>query len=1103
MINNIHHQQDLIVIDLVNSSDDDGHEDDCNDDDNSDSVKINNMISRDDNNKIRSRQSHPLPAANFLLDCNCNENDNIHHENHNELITGVEQNFRKAKEADPTLLFEDEDFPPLPSSIRGADGKKTKQINCRCQGGSQPAKLKLKPNGRPFYSCSKSCCDYFAWAFTAELMHWYRFGRHTGHVLVGPSGFSATDLCQGRVGDCWFLSALAVVAERPDLIARLFTKNVKGGAELLQQEEEQENEKEEQDDGLIRVRLFLDGYWKTVIVDNYLPCIINDPTQHGNGTKKKSNPRMTSLGVVVVGGGGADSSSSDGDDTITTRRRNTSSNGCSSSTASSKYNPFVLADPCQKTLHETMQILKQQQLKQMTAFCTNNSTNKKLTDYSLKRTVTSRDLAYSTAKHNQLWVPFLEKAYAKSHGCYSAISGGHIAEAFLDLTGAPTLVYDLHAHDFEPRSFWKKLLHYREQRLPMGCGTTCSAAGIIGMHAYSILDVREVKNVAFSFFQETGVAHGNVSGFTEYDGTVRLLRIRNPHGKGEWKGDFSDQSQIWYKLLQHQYKQENGQNDHVFWTRTMCNDGTFWIDYDNFLMGFSNVDVVLAFLGNHAKSLPSNFPTNKKSNHRCARAFEVSLVDASTQSGLSSTTNDTVEVYIMGIQKTRRGASKGRVDRKKSYKVCDFGVLVGERGSNKDEFISVKGEMFGFRRDGHYRIVLDRKRMSSCVVMPISFGHPAATDKELSFVMRFVSDAPLSIREMKQVPRMDIALQKFCIEAPLSTNKQPIRKVLLVDSLYRLVQVDCRGNGGGIIFLYLCVNEEKLGQARQDHEDFELSFSVEATCRGMSCRTEAGLLEHEIISKGKKFEASWRRYSTDFLSEHKSRLLLVLYQSGQDTEFGGIHCKFLATPKKIGGMVVSQQQTSLKAFLHVNSKFDSDSEAYTQRGVFNAISGNIAFERTKTFHGGHEDAVIVNDRKCVPRVDDHSEFELEHALAVSLSETQYQQNVALENHDIELQRILELSKTECLNNKCCVSVDEEGYDKSDENVTKSSEITGTKYDSYETDLARAIQLSLMQGTQSTEDATIIDLTDESPNIRKRAASLLEDSAEKRLIVDKK
>jgi hypothetical protein len=83
---------------------------------------------------------------------------------------------------------------------------------------------------------------------------------------------------------------------------------------------------------------------------------------------------------------------------------------------------------------------------------------------------------------------------------------------------------------------------------------------------------------------------------------VRLLRIQNPHGKGEWKGEWSDRSDIWEKLLEHDHSGISGLQ------RSMRNDGTFWIDYDSFLMEFCNVDAVLAFKGNHAKSFPSNFP---------------------------------------------------------------------------------------------------------------------------------------------------------------------------------------------------------------------------------------------------------------------------------------------------------------------------------------------------------------------------------------------------------------------------------------------------------------------------------------------------------------
>ena len=113
---------------------------------------------------------------------------------------------------------------------------------------------------------------------------------------------------------------------------------------------------------------------------------------------------------------------------------------------------------------------------------------------------------------------------------------------------------------------------------------------------------------------------------------------------GEWKGEFSDHSDAWEKLLenkQHDSQDSTGVSD---LERTMLNDGYFWISYDDFLLGFSNVDVVLAFSGNCARSFQCNFP-EKYSNHRTTRAFVVSLLDP--QPGVPS--RDTVELYVMGV----------------------------------------------------------------------------------------------------------------------------------------------------------------------------------------------------------------------------------------------------------------------------------------------------------------------------------------------------------------------------------------------------------------------------------------------------------------------
>ncbi|CAG7828168.1 unnamed protein product, partial [Allacma fusca] len=68
------------------------------------------------------------------------------------------------------------------------------------------------------------------------------------------SHIQPSDISQGTLGDCWFLSSIAVVASKPELIHKLI---------LIQQMELA---------GAYMFRLCKDGVWKTVIVDDQLPC---------------------------------------------------------------------------------------------------------------------------------------------------------------------------------------------------------------------------------------------------------------------------------------------------------------------------------------------------------------------------------------------------------------------------------------------------------------------------------------------------------------------------------------------------------------------------------------------------------------------------------------------------------------------------------------------------------------------------------------------------------------------------------------------------------------------------------------------------------------
>lgn len=163
-------------------------------------------------------------------------------------------------------IFDDPSFPACADSIDGRQlGTKvhgSATIICRCSRQPRLRQVfKDGPNqGRYFHSCATKTCDFFAWADFAPhdeasmKIEWKRFTEEQGWSMVSD-GFSPDHILQGGVGDCWWLSALAVVTERRDLIENIVLDKPK-----LPQ------------DGSARFRLFIDGNWQVIKVDTQLPC---------------------------------------------------------------------------------------------------------------------------------------------------------------------------------------------------------------------------------------------------------------------------------------------------------------------------------------------------------------------------------------------------------------------------------------------------------------------------------------------------------------------------------------------------------------------------------------------------------------------------------------------------------------------------------------------------------------------------------------------------------------------------------------------------------------------------------------------------------------
>ncbi len=178
------------------------------------------------------------------------------------------------------------------------------------------------------------------------------------------------------------------------------------------------------------------------------------------------------------------------------------------------------------------------------------------------------EFAFAKPYENIFWGIILEKVWAKVNGGYSNIIGGVCEEPIEALTGFPSETIE---HSKIEKNELFNIIEGGNRFMLMTASSNEDVdkdeTGIESGHAYTIIQGKK--------WEEKG---------------IYLIRLRNPWGEGEWKGNYGANSKKWNKELI-EYFGENKKND-----------GVFWISIDDYMTHFRATHVTYLFFDSIIKN---------------------------------------------------------------------------------------------------------------------------------------------------------------------------------------------------------------------------------------------------------------------------------------------------------------------------------------------------------------------------------------------------------------------------------------------------------------------------------------------------------------------
>ena len=170
---------------------------------------------------------------------------------------------------------------------------------------------------------------------------------------------------------------------------------------------------------------------------------------------------------------------------------------------------------------------------------------------------------FSRPNHKEIWSMLLEKAWAKVNGGYININGGLSTEAMFAMTPFQTVTFYHVDTCVNQDTLWEILKIAKNKRYIMSCvskdNDEVKKIGLISSHSFSIIDAKEAE----------------INGKQ-----IRLVKVRNPWGYKNWKGDWCDDSSLWTEEAKK-----------VFDIESNLIKGTFWVKFEDFFNCFTKTEI--------------------------------------------------------------------------------------------------------------------------------------------------------------------------------------------------------------------------------------------------------------------------------------------------------------------------------------------------------------------------------------------------------------------------------------------------------------------------------------------------------------------------------